>query len=235
MNKFSFSNWLLAISLLACTQAAVAAEDISSIMRGAQLYDKWYAVVGAETEGTHPAWPDTNTKKSGATTHRCKSCHGWDLMGKDGAYAAGSYKTGIAGLRHLSGASNASVIAAMKSPVHGYAGKMSDDDFTDLANFITHGQIDMSAFIDSDSKKASGGDLDRGAAYYNTVCAGCHASNGMEPDDMPPLGRLSNKNPWEVMHKIQNGQPDEPMPAMRAFDLQVSKDILSYLQTLPQK
>ena len=148
-------------------------------------------------------------------------------MGKDGAYASGSYKTGIIGLRHLSGKSKASVIAAIKDPLHGYAGKMSDDDFTDLANFVTRGQVDMSAFIDSDSKKASGGDTDRGAAYYDTVCAGCHAKNGM--------GRLSNKNPWEVMHKIQNGQPDEPMPAMRAFDLQVSKDILSYLQTLPQK
>ena len=29
-------------------------------------------------------------------------------------------------------------------------------------------------------------------------------------------------------------QPDEAMPAMRAFDLQVSVDILTHLQTLPK-
>ena len=235
MKIYLIRSWLLAVTLVVCSQAAFAAEEISSIARGGQLYDKWYAVIGAKTEGTHPAWPASNQKKSGSTTHRCKSCHGWDLMGKDGAYASGSYKTGITGLRHLSEASNASVITALKNSVHGYAGKMSDRDFTDLANFVTRGQIDMGAFIDSSSKKVSGGDLDRGAAYYNTVCAGCHARSGMEPDDMTPLGRLSNENPWEIMHKIQNGQPDEPMPAMRAFDPQVSIDILSYLQTLPQK
>ena len=235
MKSFSLSTGLLAISIAVCSQASLAAEEISSIARGGKLYDKWYAVVDADTEGTHPAWPASNTKKSGSTTHRCKSCHGWDLRGKDGAYASGSYKTGIAGLSHLSGASKASVIAALKAPIHGYAGKMSDGDFDDLANFVTRGQVDMGAFIDSGTKKAGGGDLERGAAYYNTVCAGCHAENGMEPDDMPPLGKLSNKNPWEVVHKVQNGQPDEPMPAMRAFDLQVTIDLLSYMQTLPQK
>jgi mono/diheme cytochrome c family protein len=235
MKRVSLSNCLLVISLVVCSQAAQAAEEVSSMARGGLLYDKWYAVVDAKTEGTHPAWPASNQKKSGSTTHRCKSCHGWDLLGKDGAYASGSYKTGIGGLRHLSGASNASVIAALKAPMHGYAGKMSDRDFTDLANFVTRGQVDMSKIIDSGSRKAKGGNVDRGAAYYNTVCAGCHAENGKEPDDMPPLGQLSNKNPWEVIHKIQNGQPDEPMPAMRAFDLQVTTDLLSYLQTLPQK
>ncbi len=235
MKKSSLLKWLLAISIAAGSQAALAADDIASIMRGGQLYDKWYAVVGVKTEGTHPEWPASNEKKSGSTTHRCKSCHGWDLMGKDGAYASGSYKTGIIGLTRQSGKSKASVIEAIKDPLHGFDGKMSEDDFNDLANFVTRGQIDMNAMIDSSSKKVKGGDPGRGAPYYKTVCAGCHGKNGKEPDDMPPLGRLSNENPWEVMYKIQNGQPDEPMPAMRAFDQQVSKDILSYLQTLPQK
>ena len=236
MNIIRIASGLLVVSIIAASQAVFAADEISSIARGGKLYDKWYAVIGADSPGeTHPAWPASNTKKKGSTTHRCKSCHGWDLMGKDGAYASGSYKTGIAGLGHLAGKSNASVIAAIKSPVHGYDGKMSDQDFADLANFVTRGQIDMGAVIDGESKQARGGDKARGQAYYNTVCAGCHAESGKEPDDMPPLGQLSNKNPWEVLHKIQNGQPDEPMPAMRAFDLQVSRDILSYLQTLPKK
>lgn len=236
MNIIRIASGLLALTIMAGSQVVLAAEEVSSIARGGQLYDKWYAVIDADSpDGTHPAWPASNTKKKGSTTHRCKSCHGWDLKGKDGAYASGSYKTGIAGLSHLAGASNASVIAAIKSPVHGYDGKMSEQEFTDLANFVTRGQVDMGALIDSGSKQARGGDRNRGEAYYNTVCAGCHAKSGKEPDDMPPLGRLSNDNPWEVLHKIQNGQPDEPMPAMRAFDLQVSRDILAYLQTLPQK
>ncbi len=37
------------------------------------------------------------------------------------------------------------------------------------------------------------------------------------------------------MHKILNGQPGADMPAMRALDMQISVDILAYLQTLPKE
>ena len=80
----------------------------------------------------------------------------------------------------------------------------------------------------------AGGDAANGKALSED-CAGCHGETGLEPKEMPPLGKLANKNPWEIIQKIQNGQPDEPMPAMRAFDLQVSVDILAYLQTLPKE
>ncbi len=226
---------LTALFLFQFSSSAVAEED-SSIARGGLLYDKWFKVIGVDKpKDTHPAWPASNTKKKGNATHRCKSCHGWDLMGKDGAYASGSYKTGIGGLRSFEGGSNAKVIAAMKDATHGYAGKMSDQDFTDLANFVTKGQVDMDQIIDRKTKLVKSGNADKGAAYYNTVCAGCHDKSGREPKNMPALGGLSHKNPWEVIHKIQNGQPGEEMPAMRAFDLQVTVDILAHLQTLPKK
>ncbi len=226
----------VATLILSFSQVTFAAEEVSSIARGGKLYDKWFKVIGAQKpKDTHPAWPASNTKKKGNATHRCKSCHGWDLMGKDGAYASGSYKTGIKGLKNMAGASNATVIATMKDSTHGYVGKMSDQDFTDLANFVTKGQIDIDAVIDRKSKMAKGGDKAMGEAYYNTICVNCHGKSGKEPDDMPPLGKLSHKNPWEIIQKVQNGQPDEDMPAMRAFDLQVSVDILSYLQTLPKE
>ncbi len=229
------ASWLLALTFIACSQLGYA-DEVSSIVRGGKLYDKWYAVIGAaKPDGTHPAWPASNTKKKGATTHRCKSCHGWDLMGKDGAYASGSYKTGISGLTQLQGASNTKVIAALKASTHGYAGKMSDEDFTDLANFVTKGQFDIDAVIDRSSKKAKNGNPSKGESYYNTVCMNCHGKTGTEPDGMPALGALSNKNPWEVIQKVMNGQPDSEMPAMRAFGLQVSVDILSYVQTLPKE
>jgi thiosulfate dehydrogenase len=40
-------------------------------------------------------------------------------------------------------------------------------------------------------------------------------------------------NPWEVMHKILNGQPGESMPALRALDRQIVVDIMAHLSTLP--
>ena len=163
---------LLALSFIAGVQP-VYADEVTSIVRGGKLYDKWYKVIGAaKPDSTHPAWPASNTKKKGDTTHRCKSCHGWDLMGKDGAYASGSYLTGIGGLTHLQGASNAKVIAAMKDSTHGFAGKMSERDFTDLANFLTRGQFDIDAVIDRKTKLAKNGDPAKGESYYNTVCAG---------------------------------------------------------------
>ncbi len=223
------------VSLVGFAQTGFAEED-SSIARGGKLYDKWFKVIGAaKPKESHPAWPASNTKKKGNATHRCKSCHGWDLMGKDGAYASGSYKTGIKGLKRFEEASNSKVIAAMKDSTHGYSGKMSAQDFTDLANFVTKGQIDMEAFIDRKTKKVKG-NASQGERYYNTVCAGCHDKSGHMPKDMPgSLGKLSRKNPWEIIQKIQNGQPDEQMPAMRAFDLQVSVDILAHLQTLSER
>lgn len=213
----------------------VIAEEVSSIARGGKLYDNWFKVIGADKpKNTHPAWPASNTKKKGNATHRCKACHGWDLMGKDGAYATGSYKTGIKGLKNMQGAANSKVIAAINDSTHGFAGKMNDQDLTDLANFVTKGQIDIDAVIDRKTRLARG-DKAQGERYYNTVCAGCHNKSGKEPEEMTPLGKLSNDNPWEAIQKIQNGQPDEKMPAMRAFDIQVSADILAYIQTLPQK
>lgn len=224
------------ILLLLLLSGPVLAEEVSSIARGGQLYDKWFKVIGVDKpKNTHPAWPASNTKKKGNATHRCKSCHGWDLMGKDGAYASGSYKTGIKGLRNLQGASTAKIIAAMKDSTHGYSGKMSKQDFIDLANFVTKGQVEMDKIINRESKAAIGGDKERGAGYYNTICANCHDKSGKEPKDMPALGALSWKNPWEVVHKVLNGQPDEDMPALLALDLQVTVDILSHMQTLPKK
>lgn len=141
------------------------AEDVSSIARGGLLYDKWFKVIGAKKPSdTHPAWPSSNTKKKGNATHRCKSCHGWDLMGKDGAYSSGSYKTGIQGLRNFEGVSNSKIIAAMKDSTHGYAGKMSENDFTDLANFVSKGQVNMDTIIDRKTKLAKGGNSAKGAS-----------------------------------------------------------------------
>lgn len=211
----------------------VQAEEDSAIARGGRLYDKWFAVIGADKpKYTHKAWPASNTKKKGNATWRCKSCHGWDLRGADGAYASGSYKTGIRGLREFDGADPAKVIAAAKDSTHGL-GMIPDADLADLALFVTKGQVDMTKYINAD--KSVNGDAAKGAAYYNTLCAGCHGKDGEKPKDMDPLGHIVSGNPWEGLHKILNGQPDEAMPALRALPIEVAVDTLAYTLTLPKK
>lgn len=211
----------------------VQAEEDSAIARGGRLYDKWFAVIGADKpKDTHKAWPASNTKKKGNATWRCKSCHGWDLRGADGAYASGSYKTGIRGLREFDGADPAKVIAAAKDSTHGL-GMIPDTDLADLALFVTKGQVDMTKYINAD--KSVNGDAAKGAAYYNTLCAGCHGKDGEKPKDMDPLGHIVSGNPWEGLHKILNGQPDEAMPALRALPIEVAVDTLAYTVTLPKK
>ncbi len=217
------------------TAPAIAADEIGAVVRGGLLYDNWITVTkAAKPEETHSAWPESNTDKSGDTTHRCKSCHGWDHMGADGAYGSGSYQTGIGGIRGFDGGSVDDVVAVIKGDAHGFGDAMPEDAIQDLAVFVTSGQVDMDALIDRDSKSAKG-DAATGEPLYVTLCANCHGATGLEPEDAPPLGALSNANPWEVLHKVLNGQPGEKMPAMRAFDVQVSVDILAYLQTLPKE
>ncbi len=221
------------VSLVFLGQSVQA--DDGAIAYGGKLYDKWFKVVNyPKPEDTHPAWPASNTKKKGNATHRCKSCHGWDYMGKDGAYASGSYQTGIPGVRKYAGGNPSDIVAIMKDDTHGFSGKMGDADMMALATFVTDGQVDMDALIDRSTKKISG-NAEKGKNYYGTLCVNCHGADGMLPKDMPPLGKLSNKNPWETVHKVLNGQPGEGMPALRSLPIDVTADVIAYTQTLPKE
>ena len=215
----------------------VSADEMQgSLARGGKLYDKWFAVIKAEKpKDTHSAWPASNTKKKGNTTWRCKSCHGWDYTGAAGAYASGSYKTGIKGVNGMAGADPQKIIAVLKDDQHKLADQMSDQDFMDLALFVSKGLIDMNPYVDRASKAPKGGDAARGAGYFNTLCAQCHGTDGTLPKDMKKTLGKQMGNPWEVMHKIQNGQPAEQMPALRALDPQITVDIMTHLATLPKE
>ena len=226
---------LVAGAVIAVSGGAALAEMESSYARGAKLYDKWYKVIKADapTE-SHKLYPDEGkyAAKPGSNW-RCKECHGWDYLGKDGAYASGKHSSGIVGIDSAAGGDPAAVIAVLKSDGHGFASLLSDQDLTDLANFVTAGQVDMDQYIDR-ATKAPKGDGAKGEVYYNTICAGCHGMDGKLPKDMKPFGAQMS-NPWEVMHKILNGQPGESMPALRALDRQITVDIMSYLATLPKE
>ncbi|MFQ5618088.1 MAG: c-type cytochrome [Rhodospirillales bacterium] len=228
---------IIALGGVVATPYPVAAAEIeSSLARGGKLYDKWYKVIGDDApKKSHAAYPPGKKYATKPKANwRCKECHGWDYLGKDGAYAKGKHSTGIKGVRGMAGAAPAKIIAVLKDKTHGYGGKMEDEDFTDLANFLSKGTIDMDKYIDRATKKPKG-DKARGAAYFNTICIGCHRKDGRRPKDMEkPLGAQMG-NPWEVMHKIMNGQPGEKMPALRALDRQVIVDIMAHLTTLPKK
>ncbi len=228
---------LLAGAVIAGAPAAVAGEIESSLARGGLLYDKWFKVVKAETpKVAHPAYPaDGKYRGKDGADWRCKECHGWDNLGKDGAYSTGKHFSGIKGIRGMAGADTANIVAVLKDDTHGYTDAMMDaGDFEDLALFVSRGQVDMDRYIDRASKQAKG-DTVKGEALYNTICANCHGADGLTIKEMPPMGNVASGNPWEALHKILNGQPGEQMPALRALDHQISVDILAHSQTLPKK
>ena len=133
----------------------------------------------------------------------------------------------------MKGAAVDKVVKLLKDNKHNYGDKMSAADLQDLAMFVSQGQFDMDQYIDPATKLPKG-DKVKGVAYFNTICAKCHGKQGLLPRDMKPFGAQMG-NPWEVMHKILNGQPDETMPALRALDRQIVVDIMSHMTTLPKK
>lgn len=226
----------LAVALLGLTLAApgIAAETDSAIARGGRLYDKYFAEnKTTKPETDHAAYPNKGGKYGKDASWRCKECHGWDYLGKDGAYAKGGHASGIKGVQGFAGKDPAAIVAVIKNATHGYTDKqLSAKDMNDLALFIANGQIDMAKYIDATTKKVKG-DPAKGEVYFNTVCAGCHGFDGKKVKDAPALGSVAD-NPYEMLHKVRNGQPSEGMPALRALDIQISLDIVSYLPQLPK-
>jgi thiosulfate dehydrogenase len=210
-----------------------AGEIESNIARGGLLYDKWYAIADSgPPKVTHPSYP-AEGKKKGRGTWRCKECHGWDYNGKDGAYAKGSHFTGIKGIRGAVGKSTEAIIALLKDSTHQYTGDMMNDDhFRDLALFVSRGQVDTSKYIAATGEV--NGNQEKGAGYYNTICAKCHGRDGRKIQDMEEtVGKVAVTNPWEGLHKIRNGHPASEMLALRALPVDVAVDVLTHARTLP--
>ena len=214
--------------------------DAWRIARGGRLYDKWYAVTDVDKpEATHSAWPASNTKKKGATTWRCKSCHGWDFMGKDGKYASGSYKTGIPGVRGVAGKNIGDIHAILMGDTHGFTHDMiPKNDMLHLSYFLSKGQYDITPYVNADG--TVNGNKENGKAVFQNTCAACHGFDGKAlnwgDEDKPKyIGTEAQKNPWEVMAKIRHGHPATEMVSFAAFPMEYAADVLAYTQTLPAK
>ncbi|MEQ1615475.1 MAG: cytochrome c [Hyphomicrobiaceae bacterium] len=221
-----------AMATVAPIQTAMAAETESSIARGGRLYDKWFAENKTAKPGDdHAAYPHKGGKYGKDASWRCKECHGWDYSGKDGAYAKGGHATGIVGIKGAAGKDVKVIIDSLRGKPHGFTeAQLSAKDANDLALFVSKGQIDMAKYIEGGKPKGDGA---KGEVYFNTLCAGCHGTDGKKVPNTPSLGSLADNIP-EMLHKVMNGQPAEAMPALRALEPQISVDIVVHLQTLPK-
>lgn len=213
----------------------------ADVIRGGQLYDKWWIVNGAsEPADNHPLYPDFPFQ-SGSTTHRCKECHGWDYLGVNGAYGTGFHYTGIKGVRDttLSPQAMFFLLAQGDSHVpHGHdmlALGMTESDLWDVVKFVLEGTIDTSPFIDENDDFVGQGN--EGVFTYQDTCYHCHGGSGnMIPAGDPTfLGDVATENPWELMHKVRFSHPGTSMPPGKLLRLspQDVADLGVYVQTLP--
>ncbi|MBF8273331.1 MAG: hypothetical protein HW380_2436 [Magnetococcales bacterium] len=203
---------------------------------GGRLYDNWSVVLNVKPpKATHPAYPATG-KGKGPGTWRCKECHGWDYLGKEGRYASGGHATGIRGIQAWKGRDPAAVVALLRDSVHGYSRDMiSDTAAHALGVFVSKGQVDMTRYIDNQGKAK--GDPKRGIQVYQTICAFCHGLDGKKINfgsdkELEFLGDAARENPWEVIHKMLNGQPGQEMTSLRMLPEEEPGNILSYEQAL---
>lgn len=242
---------LCAFSVSALVLAPLPAEalegedlrEIWDIARGGQLYDNWAKALDQELPNTtHPAYPSVG-KMSGPVTWRCKECHGWDYKGEDGVYGEGVHYTGIKGLRRMVRVDPEKIEKIIRDETHAYTADMlPDGSVRKLALFVSKGQINMDQYVKRETREVFG-NLDRGALFYQTVCVICHGFDGariafadhaaLARENPKYMGTMANKNPWEVLHKIRNGQPGVGMVSLRMLSIQDQVDVLSYLQTLP--
>lgn len=225
--------------------------DKASVARGGALYDEFYVVKGAAApSGDHPLWasrPDTTSNpRTGAATWRCKECHGWDYQGVDGSYGHGNRRTGFAGIfgTKKSAAEILDLLRSSKS--HAYTRDMlSDEDLYDLTRFVLEGVVDVGDYIDVNTGKfkaeaATGQSLFTGGIGGLDGCGKCHGTTGTTP---PPgadeefeeyLGKESNENPVEILHKMRFGQPGTAMPQnVTKATPEELKALGAYLQGLP--
>ena len=226
-----FTSLLIAITTNAGTTKG-------NITRGALLYDNWPVMTNQTTEGTHKLYPK-DSKKVGPSSWRCKECHGWDYLGKEGRYNKGSHFTGIKGVFSMNGKSADSIRKALTElKDHNFGENLSDKDLASLVLFLQKGMIDVKKYIDKN--EIVKGDPKRGKALYYRNCSSCHWGDGKLIDinkkaGVQGVGYAANDNPQETLHKIRWGHPGSDMPSAvvdgRLYD-QETVDILAYIKTL---
>lgn len=211
-----------------------------TLAAGGRIYDKWWdALDRDEPEGTNPAYP-ASALQDGASTWRCKECHGWDYLGAEGIYSKGSHFTGIKGVLDAQGQPIDALMATLRDQNHPYTREMiTDAEMERVALFISEGLVDMRTFIDIDTRKVKAGDVDRGREIFQTTCAACHGFDGRamdwgDGDAHNFVGTEAAALPDEVFSKISNAHTGVAMINLHAFSVEDRIAVLAYTATLPQ-
>jgi cytochrome c553 len=226
--------------------SAVSAQGGSDVSQGGLLYDKWWKVTGADEPTTdNPLWAtQTTNTRSGDDTWRCKECHGWDYLGKDGAYASGSHYTGFPGVYQAAQDKTVAELAAALTGAtnadHDFSSVLDEAAINALATFLKEGTVDARVHIDYATKTPLNADVGHGMERYDGLCAACHGADGTTlnfgSEEGPEyVSTLANDNPQEILHKIRFGQPGSSMPSTvdAGWSVQDAVDVLAYVQTLP--
>jgi mono/diheme cytochrome c family protein len=224
-----------AVNMLAHLQTLRSLNLVASVANGGRLYDDWQVHTGGQRQALpHPAYPPkAYYANSARETWRCKECHGWDYKGDQGQYAKGNHATGITGLRAMVGSDPVKTIAVLRGTSHYFSAVLKHRDLQDLANFVSYGQIDMDTVIDPKTG-LSRGNAAKGETHFRAMCAGCHGHDGYFVAKRH-VGKVSRGDPWHSLHTMLNGHPDDTMPALRELETNVTRDILAFIQTLPER
>ena len=183
--------------------------ELIHISRGGQLYDNWWKATDdtAKPEKNHPLWKEQSTnQRSGYDTYRCKECHGWDYLGKDGAYGKGSHFTGFKG-------------------VYEAGQKMSIEELQSvLGKKAVGGNERTGSYL-----------FRRNCAHMCHGMAGV-AINFGDAEKPEFVGTIASDNPWEFIHKVRAGQPGTRMPSaiINEWSEKELLDLLSFARTLPK-
>lgn len=221
-------------------------QNDEGIPRGAALYDDWPAELGVKVpENNHPIWSTQSTNtRSGSDTWRCVTCHGWDYLGKDGAYGRGSNYTGFPNVYQSSQEKSAEeligILTGVENNAHDFSNFLNQQNLEDLANFLKNGLVVDAEYIDPVTFKVIGGNPDLGKDYYDQVCSSCHGIDGTTimfrfEGRNASLGTLAVLDPWRFLHKTRFGTPGTEMPIgyLLGWTAAEGRDVLLHVQSMP--
>ena len=205
--KFIILIAVIAMGLISLTQTGCKKEstnsdqvayDAADAFAGGRLYDHFMSELNVT---------DTSLTKH-INFYRCKSCHGWDLLGQKGHLISktpsASYPTipdlnlyALAqtdpirdlfdGIKHTGGRKSTD---ALSSTMPDYGLLLTDAQIWDLVKFLKTGARDVTNFYDyaltgtyptgsiSFSNIGKGGNATAGLAVYAAKCQSCHGANG---------------------------------------------------------
>ena len=215
------------------------------VSSGGRLYDNWFVSLGVDQPTTrNPNFPAANTDVPDADTWRCKTCHGWDYLGRDGQYRNGPNATGIMGLTRAKTYQLDAIMTVLGSRTHGFTNDMLPEDAKfRLALFVKDGQHTTRNYFGPNGEVRGNpspgqGDLRerlRRVSRLRRQGARASAPRPISSFKGNPLyvGSKAVANPVEVLHKIRNGHPGAIMVSLRGFPIDQAVNVLSYAQTLP--